>query len=35
MNGAYKSVMFVSLEKAEGNSPVMLFAEMKLQEKNG
>jgi len=25
-----KSVIFVSLEKVEGNSPVMLFAEMKL-----
>ena len=30
MNGTYKSVIFVSLEKVEGNSPVMLFAEMKL-----
>jgi hypothetical protein len=29
-NETYKSVIFVSLEKVEGNSPVMLFAEMKL-----
>jgi hypothetical protein len=30
MNGTYKSVILVSLENVGGNSPVMLFAEMKL-----